>query len=342
MGVVCSSRTRSRARRPISSACAGSAINSRYAATASSAFSTTSSSPPGSNQRSIPLVRVRDDRGAGGGELERTSGRRSRDRRVWSPRHVQVDPRRGDRACEDVERNVAQAAARLPCRPGSRDRRARGPGRERARRLADHRLHPVAPELVAVAVEEDVDLLLDVLRREELGVGPPVERLGAPCAELEQAPDPPSEFETTRSYSHGSAPWYGLKPVSIPRTRAGSSGRRRRRTRSGCRNAGAAHRDAREVRHRHREDDHRVRLLRLDQTLEMPFPAWRDPARDRLARQLVEGRLLGARLGAAEVAVALHAREHVPHGLVGLALAVRRVGSGLSTTETRPAGRDTA
>ena len=51
---VCSSRTRSRARCPISSACPGSATSSRYAATASSALSTSTSSLPGSNQRSIP------------------------------------------------------------------------------------------------------------------------------------------------------------------------------------------------------------------------------------------------------------------------------------------------
>ena len=62
--------------------------------------------------------------------------------------------------------------------------------RQRARRLADHRLHPVAPELVAVAVEEDVVLLLDLLRREELGIGAPEDRLGAPRAELAQPLEP--------------------------------------------------------------------------------------------------------------------------------------------------------
>ena len=58
---------------------------------------------------------------------------------------------------------------------------------QRPRRLADHRLHPVAAELVAVAVEEDVVLLLDRLRREELRVGAPEDRLGAARAELAQA-----------------------------------------------------------------------------------------------------------------------------------------------------------
>ena len=62
--------------------------------------------------------------------------------------------------------------------------------RELARGLADERRHPLAPELVAVAVEEDVGLLLDRLRREELGVGAPEDRLGAAGAELEQALEP--------------------------------------------------------------------------------------------------------------------------------------------------------
>src|SRR6185436_19706158 len=51
---VCSSRTRSRALRPSSAAASGSARSAWYASTASSASDTTSSSRPGSNQRSIP------------------------------------------------------------------------------------------------------------------------------------------------------------------------------------------------------------------------------------------------------------------------------------------------
>src|SRR5207237_259145 len=53
-------------------------------------------------------------------------------------------------------------------------------------RLADERGQPLAPELVAVAVEEDVRLLLDRERSEERGVGAPEDRLDAAGAELEQ------------------------------------------------------------------------------------------------------------------------------------------------------------
>ena len=69
--------------------------------------------------------------------------------------------------------------------PSANSSSGRGPAR-----LADHRRHPVAAELVPVAVEEDVVELLDRLRREELGVGAPEDRLRAPRAELEQARQP--------------------------------------------------------------------------------------------------------------------------------------------------------
>src|SRR5947207_16023304 len=57
----------------------------------------------------------------------------------------------------------------------------------RAARLADQGLHPLATELVAVAVEEDVVLLLDRRRLEELRVGCPEDRLRAARTELAQA-----------------------------------------------------------------------------------------------------------------------------------------------------------
>src|SRR5439155_20939246 len=56
------------------------------------------------------LVRVRDDRGRARRELERPAGRGRVHGRVRPPRDVQVDPRRGDRAREDVERDVADQA----------------------------------------------------------------------------------------------------------------------------------------------------------------------------------------------------------------------------------------
>ena len=57
----------------------------------------------------------------------------------------------------------------------------------RAARLPHHGGSPLAAELVAVAVEEDVHLLLHRLGREELRVCAPEDRLGPAGAELEQA-----------------------------------------------------------------------------------------------------------------------------------------------------------
>ena len=59
-------------------------------------------------------------------------------------------------------------------------------------------------------------------------------------------------------------------------------------------------RDPAEVRHRDGEDDDRVDVaLGLEQLRQVPLPARRHPAPDRLARRLVEDRLVGRLLGAA-------------------------------------------
>ena len=94
-------------------------------------------------------------------------------------------------ACaNDVERDVADAA-----RVAGVAAEVRAAEREvdlgiAPARLADERVHPLAPELVAVAVEEDVVLLLDGERLEELRVGAPEDRLGAARAELAQPVEP--------------------------------------------------------------------------------------------------------------------------------------------------------
>ena len=272
------------------------------------------------------LVRIRDDGRGGRCQLEWTRGRGSCDRGVGSPRHVEVDTRRRDRACEDVEWHVTQKPSRariaLEVEPAEPEVEV---GRV-ARRLADHRLHPVPTELVAVAVEEHVELLLDLLRREELGVGSPVQCFGSAGAEFEQSPDP-----TFRVREH---------EVVLPRIGAVV------RVEPGVHPAvfGQAHRDVAvveddrdavalaqcirdtpQVRHRNSEDDHCVRLLGVDQSFEMALPTRSHPSRDRLAREFVERRLLGARFRATQVAIALHPSEHVADRLVGLAFAVRRV-----------------
>src|SRR3954467_602351 len=54
-----------------------------------------------------PVVRVRDDRCAGGRELERPARRRRVDRGVRAARNAEIDARRGDRVRERVERHVA-------------------------------------------------------------------------------------------------------------------------------------------------------------------------------------------------------------------------------------------
>src|SRR6266542_1399793 len=62
-----------------------------------------------------PFVRTGDDRGAAGGELEKTRRRRRPHDRMRPPRHVEVDPAGGDGAPEAAERDrpkLARAADR--------------------------------------------------------------------------------------------------------------------------------------------------------------------------------------------------------------------------------------
>src|SRR4051812_16755045 len=111
-----------------------------------------------------PLDGVRDDRRAGGGELEGTRGGRGGDARMGAARDVQVDTRRRDRTREDVERDVADQprVADVAAEVAAAEREVEL--RRETRGLADERLHPLAAELVAVAVEEDVVLLGDLVR----------------------------------------------------------------------------------------------------------------------------------------------------------------------------------
>src|SRR5262245_54214293 len=123
-----------------------------------------------------PLDRVRHDRGSGRRELERTRGGRRVHSRVRAPGDVQVDPRGGDRPREHVEGHVADEprVADVAAEVAAAEREV-DLGRA-ARRIAHQRLHPLAPELVAVPVEEDVVLLLDVVRPEEVGIRAPEDR----------------------------------------------------------------------------------------------------------------------------------------------------------------------
>src|SRR6476619_7939557 len=102
-------------------------------------------------------------------------------------RDVQIDPGTRDRLGEDVERHVADHAS-VPRVAAE----VRSPEREvdvgvTPARLTDELFHPLAPELVAVAVEEDIVLFLDGCRLKKFRVGGPEDRFGAPCTELAQA-----------------------------------------------------------------------------------------------------------------------------------------------------------
>src|SRR5918994_3521059 len=125
-----------------------------------------------------PLLRVRHDRGAGRRELEGTARRRCIDGGMRAPRDVEVDAASGDRLREDVERHVADQprVTDVPAKVLSSEREV-DLGIAPAR-LTDERLHPLAAELVAVAVEENVVLLLDRGRLEQLRVGCPEHGLG--------------------------------------------------------------------------------------------------------------------------------------------------------------------
>src|SRR5262245_33574051 len=142
---------------------------------------------PGLEPALDPLVGVGDDGSAARGELERTARGGAEHGRVRAAGDAQVDPRRRDGARERRERDVADQARGAGVAEEVVTAEREVDVRKRARRLSYERRHPLAPELVAVAVEEDVGLLLDRLRREELRVGAPEDDLGAAGAERPQA-----------------------------------------------------------------------------------------------------------------------------------------------------------
>src|SRR5712691_9892279 len=120
-----------------------------------------------------PLLRIRDDRRPRRCQLERTAGRRPVHRRVRAPRDVQVDPRSRDRLGEHVERDVADQSRVPDVAPEVLPAEREVDLRIAATRLPDQRLHPFAAEFVPVPVEEDVVLLLDRSRLEQLRIDSP-------------------------------------------------------------------------------------------------------------------------------------------------------------------------
>src|SRR6185312_16467561 len=103
-------------------------------------------------------------------ELERTAGRRAVDGRVRSAGHVEVHTGRRDRPREGVERHVSDLSRAPHVAPEVASAEREVDAGVASARLTDQRRHPLAPELVAVAVEEDVGVLLDGEWAEELGV----------------------------------------------------------------------------------------------------------------------------------------------------------------------------
>ena len=242
-------------------------------------------------------------------------------------RDVQVDPRGGDRTREDVERHVA-------AEPGAADVAAevlaaeREVGVEAAARLADHRGRPLLPELVAVAVEEDVGLLVDLMRLEELRVGAPEDRLGSARAELAEPVEPALRVGDDEVVLRR----VGAEVVVEARVVAAELRQAHRHVAvvEDDRHAeplAQQRRDPAEVAHRNGEDDDRVDVaLPFEQVDEVPAPARRHPAPDRLAHEAVGvARIL---LGPAQVAVALQPRGEVAHACERLALAEARVRRG--------------
>ena len=197
----------------------------------------------------------------------------------------------------------------------------------RPARLADHGGHPVAAELVPVAVEEDVVELLDRARREELRIGAPVDGLGPPRPELEQRGQPALRVRDDEVVLGR----IGAVVVVEARVHAAVLGQAHRHVAvvEDHRDAEALaqeRRDAAEVRHRDGEHDDRVDvLLALEHLRQMPLPAWRHPAPDRLAGRLVEDGLVRRLLGPAEIAVALQPRQPAPDGGEALTLDPGRV-----------------
>ena len=223
--------------------------------------------------------------------------------------------REAEIAGEGVERHVADdpGAAGVALEVAAAERELEL--RRRAARLADHRRHPLAPELVPVAVEEDVVQLLDRLRREELGVGAPEDRLGAARAELEQA------LEAALGVRDDEVVLGRIGAVVVVEAgvHAAELGQAHRHV-AVVEDHGTPNRSRRKVGMPRKcaigtvKTTPRRRHARARAPSQVPPPARCHPAPDRLARRLVEDRLVGRVLRAAEIPVAFQPREPAADG----------------------------
>src|SRR5204862_5908924 len=131
-----------------------------------------------------PRLGIRDDGCAAGGELEQPCGRGAFHGRMRSPSDVEINAACRYRAGEAVERDPANPLGRTKLPPKITAPDSEPKGAKRPAWLGDEPVHPFLPELVPVSVEEDVERLLLGLRREEVGVCPPEERLHPDGAKL--------------------------------------------------------------------------------------------------------------------------------------------------------------
>ena len=138
--------------------------------------------PPGLEPLLHARARVADDAGPRHRELEGPHRRGCVDRGVSLPRHGEIDAAARDvlaQAAERAVRELLDPAETVEAVPADCEPRLV----QRGRRGADHGVEPAVAVLGGVAVEEDVDVLVDLDRGVELWVGRVVERVGAAGAE---------------------------------------------------------------------------------------------------------------------------------------------------------------
>ena len=232
---------------------------------------------------------------------------------MCSTSDVEVDPGRRDRACENVERHIAEHPCVARVSPEVPPSEPEVDLRRNTTRLPHHGSRPLLSELVAVPVEEDVHLLRNRLRSEELRIGTPEDRLGAAGAELEQA----RQATLRVREDHVVLGRISTVVVVEPRVHAPELRQTHRHVAvvvddGDPESLAQAGRNATEMGKRNGEEDHGIGPLALDESLEMALPSGCHDAPDRLAREPIERGLHGLVLAATEVSVPLEPGEPTP------------------------------
>ena len=205
---------------------------------------------------------------------------------MWPASDVDVDPACGDRSGKLVEREVLQFAgpAHVAAEVGAAEDEV--DAGEPLAGLTDQLPDPVPAELVPVRVEEDVVVLFHGKGREQLRVRPQEQRLGALRAQLAEAVQGAfgvRQDEVVLAWVGASVDVEaGVTPAVLRQAH------RHIRVVVHDRNPEALaerRRNATQMAHRHRENDHGVDVpLTLEDSFEMPLPTRRHVAPDQLAR----------------------------------------------------------